>query len=266
MTLDHRRSEYPLVADAAARTGVQVYSVDKVTGTSAATGQRLSYSPLQAFRHNGSRGRFFQVHRRGEEGLPPAVSLSVGGSLDYARESLACAITASNGDYPRRHLPVGSIQVPAPDSPSCVHFANLTRPSRILQPPRRQDFRLALVSHLSVNYNSLASPEAFRQLLSLYDWSDQAQNRRRIEGIGAIRLTPVDRIHRGALFRGLEIELTLQEENYLSLADLHLFGTVLHHFLSMYAAINAFVRTRIVLHPSNRELSWEPLLGENFLL
>lgn len=266
ISLSHRHTDYPITADAAAPEGVQVYSVDQVTGTHGASGRRHEYSPLPAFTHRRQQGRFFQVSRKGDEGLRPVTTLSVGGQSDFAREALSCRLTASNGDYPRRYLQVGSLHVPPPDAPSFVQFGNLTRPTRLLPPPKRKDFRLALISHLCVNHNSLTSLAAFKQLLGLYDWTEQPQNNRRIDGIRAIAISPVDRIKRGALLRGLEIRLNLQEENYLGEADIHLFGTVLHHFLSMYASVNAFVQTRIVLLPSNRELSWEPLLGENFLL
>lgn len=266
ISLDHRHTDYPLVADAAAPEGVQVYSVDQATGISVAGGKRSDYSCLPAFTHRQRKGRFFQISRKGEEGLRPATHIRVGGFTDFARESLSCRITASNGDYPRRYLQIGSLQVPPPDFPSAVQFSNITRPTRLLPPPRRKDYRLALISHLTINHNSLSSLETFKQLLSLYDWTEQPQNQRRIEGIRAIDMSAVDRIKRGALLRGLDIRLTLQTENYLSDADIHLFGTVLHHFLSMYASVNAFVQTRIVLHPSNREMTWEPLLGENFLL
>ncbi len=264
--LTHKRSEYPVLADAAAREGVRVYSVDKVTGTSSASGKRFSYSSLPSFKHGGPGGRFFQVRRQHAEGMRPTTALVVGGKIDYAREALSCEITATNGDYPRRHLQIGSLHVAAPEVPLTVKFSNITRPSRTLQPPRRRDYRLALVSHLAVNYHSLASVEAFRQLLALYDWTEQGQNQRRIDGIREIAVTPVNRIRKGALLRGLEVTLTLAEDHYLSTADCHLFGTVLHRFLSMYASVNAVVQTRIVLHPSNRELKWEPLPGENFPL
>lgn len=266
ISLNHRLTDYPLVADASAPEGVQVYSIDQVTGINAANGRRCDYSSLPAFTHRKQQGRFFQVSRKGDEGLRPSTQLSVGGQTDFARETLSCRITACNGDYPRRYLQVGSLNVPAPDSPSSVQFNNITRPTRMLPPPRRKDYRLALISHLTINHNSLTSLEAFKQLLSLYDWTEQPQNQRRIEGIREIAMTAVDRIKRGALLRGLEIRLSLAAENYLSEADVHLFGTVVHHFLSMYASVNAFVQTRIVLHPSNREMTWEPLLGENFLL
>lgn len=266
VNLSHRRTEYPVIADLSAPDGVQIYSIDQVTGTDAGSGRRAEYSSLHAFRHGNGKGRFYQVSRRGTEGLRPQAHLRVGGNLSYARETLSCRITATNGDYPRRFLQVGNIQIPGPELPSFVQVANLIRPSRMLAPPRRKDFRLALISHLAVNFSSLCSAGDLQRLLTLYNWSELPQNQRRIEGIRAVAIKPVDRIKRGALLRGVAVTLTLQEENYLSEADIHLFGTVLHHFMSMHAPINTFVESRINLHPSNRELKWEPLLGENILL
>ncbi len=266
VNLSHRRTEYPVVADVSAPEGVQVYSVDQVTGTDAGSGRRADYSSLHAFRHGNGKGRFYQVRRRGMEGLRPSTRLTVGGNLNYARETLSCRITATNGDYPRRFLQVGNLQIPGPELPSFVQVANIIRPSRTHPPPRRRDFRLALISHLAINFSTLCSAEDFQRLLTFYDWSDLPQNQRRIEGIREVAIKPVDRIKRGALLRGVAVTLTVHEENYLSEADIHLFGTVLHHFLCMHAPINTFVECRIVLHPSNRELTWQPLLGENILL
>jgi type VI secretion system protein ImpG len=263
--LTHLRSEYPVVADAAAPEGVEVYSIEAVAGCDGGSGRRHDYLPLHAYKRRGGRGRYFQCSRK-ENGIRPLMSIRVGGDGTFTRESLSCAITACNGDYPRRHLQEKTLRVPSPDIPSRVQVVNLTRPSKLLRPPARQDYRLALISHLSLHYGTLASVETFRQMLALYDWSGLEANQRRIEGIRDIAVHPVDRITRGALMRGLRVELTLAEENYTSQADIHLFGLILHHFLGMYASINTFVETRILCHPSHREHAWKPLVGESFRL
>ena len=255
INLSHQRTEYPVIADISAPDGVQVYSVDQVTGTDAGTGRRSAYSSLHAFRHEDGKGRFYQVRRGRAEGLRPLTRLALGGSLSYAKETLSCNITNTNGEYPRRFLQVGNLQIPGPDLPSFLQIGNIIRPSRMLMPPRRKDFRMALISHLAVNFSTLCSAEDFQRLLSLYEWSDQPQNRRRIEGIRAVNIKPKDRIKRGALLRGVVITLTLNEANYLSAADMSLFGSVLHHFMSMHAPINTFVESRMLLYPSNRELN-----------
>lgn len=263
VALTGRRCDYPLVADASAREGVEIYSVDAVTGMEAESGRRREYRPLPAFRREGG-GRYFQASRQ-DDGDRHRTVLSVGGERG-GRETLSCTITACNGDIPRRYLQENAIRVPTPEVPSPVQFGNITRPGKLLRPPRRSDLRLALVSHLSLHFGSLASAEALRGMLALYDWTGLEQNRRRVDGIREVEMRPVDRILRGALFRGLEVKLTIHEDHYLCPADIHLFGLVLHAFLGMYAPVNTFVDTRIVCHPSRREFAWKPRFGHIFQL
>ena len=67
------------------------------------------------------------------------------------------------------------------------------------------------ISHLSLNYSSLASADAFKRLLSMYDWTEQLQNKKRIEGIKDIKVIPQDRVLKGALMRGMEVVMDLSE-------------------------------------------------------
>ncbi|MEN8141292.1 MAG: type VI secretion system baseplate subunit TssF [Thermodesulfobacteriota bacterium] len=263
LSIDHRREEYRLVADGGAPEGIQVYSVDEVVGLEKKSGERRQYRPMNSAAGQTGEDRFFQVVSR-NYGAGPANYLSVGGDLRFTPETLSCAITASNGDYPRQFLVENTIQGETATIPSYVQPTNLARPSRQLRPPANDDFRLALISHLSLNYSSLSSAEALKRLLSLYDWTEQEQNRLRIEGISEVKVKPVDMIRQGTLTRGIRVELTIKEENFFSRADIHLFGLVLHEFLGMYATINSFVETRITCFPSNKEFTWQPKFGENF--
>jgi type VI secretion system protein ImpG len=264
--LDQKQTSYPVVANNNTPDGVMVYSVDQVTGSQIGSGTKTRYSALPQFNHRSTSQRYFQVSHRQQEGLRPRTCLSVGGEIGEQAEILSCDITACNANAPRDHLQVGDIKAPGQDFPSQVTAANITRPTRMFLPPDRPDYRLALVTHLTVSYNSLANAPALQQLLALYDWSDHPQSSQRIAGIQNIELAPLKRVHRGALLRGLDIRLHMEEKNYLSAADAFLFGTVLHHFFSMYVTINTFVQTGSSLSPSKRELQWDPLLGENFLI
>ncbi len=263
INLTHRRTSYPVIADVGAREGVQVYSVDRVVGLDAQTGERNEYFPLYTFEHRRRNGRYYNVSRRDTGSGVTDTYISVGGRSDYRPESLSCTITATNGPYPRRFLSENTITESASDFPAYASFRNLTRPTRSLSPPERKRFQWELISHLSLNYSSLMSLDVLKRVLRLYDWSGEEQNHRRVEGIRAIECEPVEKIRRGALMRGMDIRLTLHEENYRSLADMRLFGCILQHFFSMYAAINCFVQVKILCHPSNREFVWQPIFGEN---
>lgn len=266
IALTHRQTEYPVVADTNHLSGMLIYSVNGVTGKQPTTGKISPYTPLPSFNHRSGIDRYYHISHRVREGLGPMTYVSVGGAITERQEILSCDITACNGTVPREHLQTRDIKAPSRDFPPNVTCENITRPSRFLMPPNRPDYRMALVAHLTVSYNSLSSINIFRQLLSLYDWSELEQSGKRIRGITDIRVTPLNQVYRGALLRGMDIRLAMEESEFMSPADAYLFGTILHHFFSMYAGINTFVQTGSRLSPSNREMIWEPLLGENFLI
>ena len=263
INLTHKHSDYPVIADVGSREGVQVYSVNKVTGIDSETGDRHQYFPMYTFEHRRKGGRYYHNFRRSVGTGRTETHLTLGGTDKFNKEVLSCDITATNAAYPRRYLKENEITTQPADFPSFASFTNLIRPGAMLTPPERDRFQWELISHLSLNYNSLAELDTFKRVLKLYDWTRNEQNRRRIDGVQSINVSPIDRIKKGALMRGLKIKLTIHEEHYRSIADIHLFGLVIHHFFSMYATINCFVQTEVLCHPSNEVIKWEPLIGEN---
>jgi type VI secretion system protein ImpG len=161
----------------------------------------------------------------------------------------------------RGYLRENDIKAGSENFPSYTALGNITRPSPLRRLPGRHRYQWDLVSHLSLNYSSITQLDMLQRMLRLYDWTDDEQNQRRIDGIRQVEVMPVEGLQRGALLRGMEIRLLLHEDHYRSRADIHLFGHVLHHFFSMYASVNSFVQTRIQCHPSNKVMTWEPLPG-----
>ena len=259
--LTHRKYEYPIVVNADDLDANMLYSVDSVHGTTKANGQRNIYHPMYSFRHKKDSGRYYHVVRHDGHGY-----LTINSNEDFSSENLSCAITACNGYYPRRYLQENQINIPVSGFPDYIQFKNITRPTPMYIFPRQKDYRWILVSHLSLNYSSLADLKTLQQLLNNYDWSCRQENQKRILGIHAVDVETVDKIHKGALTQGVKFTLKIHENNFTSLADIYLFGLVLHHFFSMYASINFFVVTSIICDPSNKEFLWQPLHGANFLI
>jgi type VI secretion system protein ImpG len=114
---------------------------------------------------------------------------------------------------------------------------------------------------LSLNFMSIATPEALRGVLELYDWTGTEQNRRRIAGLRNVSWKPKEQIYRSAVIRGAEVTLEIQDGHFADEGDLCLFGLVLSEFLSAYASINAFVHLVIVTKPSEQQYRWQPLKG-----
>ncbi|MDX1473114.1 MAG: type VI secretion system baseplate subunit TssF, partial [Reinekea sp.] len=102
-------------------------------------------------------------------------------------------------------------------------------------------------------------------MLMLFDWTDLPENQRKIEAIAGIRTKTTHRLRRGVLFQGLEIRIELNESGYSSVADMYLFGSVLHQFFSAFANMTEFVQTRVVQLPSYKEWTWSPVFGNKAL-
>lgn len=259
--LSQKRYEYPVVADVHLRYSTEVYSVDGIVGMDVKTGERNEYTPLYSFKHEKT-GRSFSSSRRvlGSGRAETYITVADGGK--FREQSLSCEITASNGHIPRAHLQVGSITTPGSDCPGFVSLRNITRPTRMLVPPERDAYQWSLISHLAMNYASLADTDVLRRLLSLYEWTQDESNKRRIKGLEVESCKPAELVRQGALMRGTEFNLLMNDASYGSVSDSYLFGMVLHKFFCSYASINTFTRTRVHTHPSNLEFQWQPMFGE----
>ena len=134
---------------------------------------------------------------------------------------------------PREALQEGMLNRLAPEHPDVVTPRNLTRPTLLLEPPGRGRFLWELVSHLSFNHLTVASREALAGLLALYDWTRTDANARRLEGLKDVRWAHKEKLRGGAVLRGTEVTVEVQEGHFADEGDLCLFGMVLSRFLSL---------------------------------
>ena len=273
--LDHLLSEYRVTPDVRHPRSVEVYSVDTVAGTEDVTGDRHTYRPFYSFRHgNGGESRHYTTLVRPGPSDNHIAYISVGGLTmdrgDLPIETLSLEITCTNGTLPREKLQERMINQPAPDFSNVAAFENLTQPTLDLHPlgsealrsgERLDNFLWKLISHLSFNFMSVASLESLRGLLDLYDWTGTDANKRRIAGIRDVRWVPKEIISRGAVLRGAEVTIEIQDGHFADEGDLCLFGLVMSNFFSMYASINSFVHLNIVTKPSEQHYHWQPAKG-----
>jgi type VI secretion system protein ImpG len=268
--------EYRVSPSARHKRSITTYDVLHVEGIEDRTGVRHDYTPYYTFRHTTSpidarpggdaQGRHFTTSRRiGPTGMP-AVYLSLGGSeleslADVPSETLSVEVRCTNGSLPREHLQEGMIDELAPNVPQIVNVTNLTRPTLIREIPDREDFYWQLVSHLSFSFLSIAERESLVGVLDLYDWTGTDANRRRLTGIRDVDWSAKEIMVRGAVLRGVEVSLDIQQGYFADEGDLCLFGDVLSRFFSLYATMNSFVHLRITLSPSGRTYHWRPDRG-----
>ncbi|HAX9942447.1 TPA: type VI secretion system baseplate subunit TssF, partial [Escherichia coli] len=101
------------------------------------------------------------------------------------------------------------------------------------------------------------NPEVLRGTLALYDWTDDEMNRRRLEAIVAVKHTLIRRFEKGFMLRGVDIEVTLNMDNFAGEGDVNLFGEMLHRFFALYADVHLFNQLTLVLQPTGKRLRWK---------
>ncbi len=109
---------------------------------------------------------------------------------------------------------------------------------------------------LTVAGGMMDNPEVLRGTLALYDWTDDEMNRRRLEAIVAVKHTLIRRFEKGFMLRGVDIEVTLNMDNFAGEGDVNLFGEMLHRFFALYADIHLFNQLTLVLQPTGKRLRW----------
>jgi type VI secretion system protein ImpG len=278
--VDHLSSEYRVVADTRYRKSMHVYNVETGVGVEDKTGNRHAYLPYYSFLHTTAKDlRYFTASSRAgaDDHFETYISLNPdmersgtdGGPPTLAKESLSLDLVCTNGSLPREKVRERMIDQLGPGISRVASPSNLTQPSLILYPPVKQqdNFFWKLISHWSLNFQTLADRDALAGLLSLYDWTmHDPANQRRIEGLEDVLMQPKEHVFRGAVVRGVELTLKVKEGYFADEGDLCLFGLVMSRFFSMYATINSFVHLTIEMVPSGKRYQWQPQSGAQPIL
>ncbi|HQC71547.1 MAG TPA: type VI secretion system baseplate subunit TssF, partial [Candidatus Competibacteraceae bacterium] len=151
----------------------------------------------------------------------------------------------------------------------------LAGPTRPYPSPAHGDSAWRLISHLTLNYLSLADSDArqgaaaLRELLTLYGPLAELSVRRQIDGVHSVQALPVTRrapISGPIAFaRGLEVTLTLDEAAFEGSGVL-LLGAVLEQFFAKYASLNSFTETVIRSTERGELMRWPARIGRRHTL
>ena len=286
--LDHTRNEYQVVPDTRRPLGFEVYSVDQVTATTP-SGDKSDFLPLYGLNHehHDSESHAFWYARRqhaklgiynrddGTDIFLNLVDLHFNPNVPEDR-TLIIRTTCSNRDLPAK-LPYSSTQpkLQCSDiSPPVTGIRCLVQPTPTIRPPMRNFARWRLISHLSLNYLSVAGGEdatnALREILRLYDFKETSVTNALIDSILSVNAHPISAPlnidGRATMCRGIEVEITI-DDSQLAGSSAFLFASILEHFFALYCPINSFTRT--LVKSNNKEgylKKCRPRAGEKALL
>jgi len=273
--LDHKKPEYPIRPSGQNPRHYQVYTVNTVTGFVQGTVQERDYLPFELFNPQVEATPVYALHHR----LSPLdgraelhLSVAYPGTQEEPRlETLSIDVMCTNASLPET-LRAGDVRMPTQSSPELAEFANIRPPTSPVQPPLGNNLLWRLLSHLFLNYLSVATADNLRSMLKLYIFTETRDraavlaNTRRVEAIAGLELHAAERFVRGRIARGQNIRLTLDRQGFAGEGDMFLFGSVLDVFLGNYAAINSYTRLTAEDTLRKERFAWPERLGDRPLL
>ncbi len=277
--VDPNAHEYLLRASEIDPRHMELYSIDRVTGLQAGRTDRKEYRPFFDFLHALTPEdvpAYYRVRRSTsplDDGIDTWLSIHTPRDVpnNPVEETLSIEVTVTNRALPAQ-LRLGDISVPAPGSPPFARFKNITPVTVPVRPPFGKSLHWRLVSHLALNYRSLADAEALRSVLDLYNFQAAVDrqagraNRLRIEAIRGVGTRPVERLVKGVPVRGVGTTIELDEQGFAGEGDLYLFASVVDEVLAAHAGINTFSELKAKAHPSQAEYQWTAKSGRQTIL
>lgn len=289
--LSKREHEVHVVPDRTRPMDFEVYHVSGAVGHGTSAEQKQEFLPFYGSRdatRTGEHRAFYTVRREprvlsGKQrrqgprsayvGSEVFVSLVDGDEAPYRSDLRQLAVTTlcTNRDLPL-HAVIGqgrtdfALQTSAPVSA----VRCLTRPTKPRPAHAEGETAWRLISHLSLNYLSLADTDekagaaALREILSLYA-TGEANARKQIDGVRSVSCAP---IHRRlptpgpvSFGRGLEVRLTFDEGAFGGSGSFIL-GAVLEQFFARYVSINSFTETVLRTLDRGEVFRWPVRLGK----
>jgi len=271
--LNHKHFEYPLHADA--KRKLEIYEVQGVIGIDKATGAQRPFHKFSDFRHQilakgpDALDSFWQARQEAQGKGRLQTYLSVGSRKpvdSLTEEFLSVGILATNGSLPREEVLENAISSPAAGFPAFCQFGNFTRPTVPIYPPQADHYLWYVLSHMNMNYRSLCQKGNLKEVLSLYDWTHSAVNRKLIDGIGSAAAAKRGFMLDGQLVSGAEITVEIRDGAFSEPGELHIFARVLLEFFTQYASINHLVSLKVSLQPSGKGFILAPREGRCHLI
>jgi type VI secretion system protein ImpG len=271
IVVDHHQTEYRVRPTATTDGHYQIYSIDRVVGLVQGTVEHREYSPFAFFGQHEHDTPTYNVNWKNSlisQMSDVYLSLTYPSSAELVRsETLSMSLTCTNASLPE-NLQLGDICRPTENSPELMDFRNILPPTAPIQPPIGKNTLWHFLSHLSVNYLSLARADNIKEILRLYifpegrDRTKIAANTKRIDGILDIQVTPIDRLVSGFMMRGQEIRMKLSKDNFASPGDLFLFGSVMDYFIGVYSSMNCFTHFIAEESITGEIYTWPPRIGD----
>lgn len=291
LLLSRKDVDHHVVVDRTARLDYEVFSLTSVVGISADgkedTQFRAFYSENDLTAAGEVHPAYYtqsrKMRQRSEKERLRGIRTSYLGSdlflklVDRSQapygddlEQLAIRALCTNRDLPLLLAGGGAHLFHLPGGGPIKEIRPLVPPTRPRPPLAQGDTAWRLISHLSLNYLSIAEtdkgggPAALRELIGLYAPLGNRAIERQLEGIVGLSCRHIARRIAGDIVasavRGIEITLEF-DESFFEGTSTYVFASVLEHFFRRQVAINSFSETVLVTQQRGEVARWRPRSG-----
>lgn len=254
MNIDQHGMQLPLQLDSAAQDEV-IYAVQSIVACDTTHLQRQRLTPLSDFHHGPKQAYYYTTHRDSKARYPQTW-LTLGGQLPEGMNTLLGEVLVAQGHAPYTHLREHQPLEASDELPNSLAPLLLSRPTRLQMPIKRPDYHWFLIKQLSLHYQSITDLNTLRQSLLGCDWRTPESNHY-IMGITDLQTQVINRIARGVFSKGLQFTVQIDEEQFISWAEVYCFGCMLHQVFIGFAPFDYFVQTNLIGQQSARQWQWQ---------
>jgi len=265
ITLDSGKMSHRISVNKAVADHCIPYHIQKVSGIRLQNGERYDYQPFFSYQFDidDEGPSYYYTKRYYNVQDEPELSISVIRPDHSGKEVISVELLCGN-DSIIREVHAGDICNPC-DCPDYVKPVNLSAPTLSVWPKLEGKEIWTLVHCLGLNYNSINTLENFQRVLSMYNRSGDRGNSRRIKGISDYKTGTIRRIFNGYPVNGVDIQMTLKEENFINRGDMLMFSFLISKIFSMYVPINTFCEINVTEYETQKQFMWQ-IEGEQAIL
>ena len=282
-------TEHYVTPNRTALLDYEVYSIHSVSGIGTTGETDIAFRPFYSATDITAAGEthptYYTIHRRMRQrnekerlrgvrtsylGSEVYLTLVDGNQAPYSASLSQLAVTGlcTNRDLPLLLSTAGKDAFHLPDGGPVMSISTLVAPSRPRPTIAQGDTAWRLISHLSLNYLSIADAgnggAALRELIGLYAPANDRIVAKQLEGVRGVATRPIvrrmtDEVLSTAV-RGLEIKLDF-DESFFEGAGAYVLGSVLERFFRKYVTINSFTETVLTTQQRGEITRWRPESG-----
>ncbi|WP_419811101.1 type VI secretion system baseplate subunit TssF [Bacterioplanoides sp.] len=265
IALDHKSYDMPINPVRNLDKSLTINSIVSLHGQSRRSSEKMEYQSFSlAAKETGNNPVYELIqHYAGVNDQDNILRVSYPNDMDMPpREVLTAKLKCSNGSLAGQ-LKVGDVSVNTPDIPDLVSLQNVSTISEYIAPVTGGRTLWKLITHLTVNYLPVANLDNLKTMLSLYNPTEQsdtrehAANKKRIDSLQSLTEVPVERLQKGYLIRGRNLQIEVDGSSFASVGDLYLFGELLFTIFSQFNDINSFLMLSLTNINNGEIMQWQ---------